>query len=217
MGSPPVASMDLWTAFALAAFAYAAVPGPGTVYVAAQAIMREPRSALWGALGLHCGGYVIVFASSAGLTALFSAVPVIYEGLKLLGAGYLVWLGGRMIFAGPGGPDRVDRSFHTDKHHPATFSQAVLVEILNPTTVVFYVAFLPQFIVPAGELPVWLQFLLLGALVNLIFSLCDLFTILLAGKIKAGVTNTGTGQRLVGWAGGSALIGLGLRLATDRS
>lgn len=76
-------SVDLWIAFALATITYAAVPGPGTVYIAAQAIMREPGAALRGALGLHVGGYVIVFASAAGLTILFSAVPIIYEGLKL--------------------------------------------------------------------------------------------------------------------------------------
>lgn len=211
-----MASVDLWMAFALATISYAAVPGPGTVYIAAQAIIREPRAALWGALGLHIGGYVIVFASAAGLTILFSAVPIIYEGLKLLGAGYLVWLGVRMICF-RSGPDETDRQVHPEKRQPATFSQGVLVEILNPTTVVFYVAFLPQFIAPAGDLPVWLQFLVLGILVNVIFSLCDLFTILIAGKIKTGVTSNATGRRIFGWMGGSVLIALGLRLAADRS
>lgn len=209
-------SADLWIAFALATITYAAVPGPGTVYIAAQTIMREPGAALQGALGLHVGGYVIVFASAAGLTILFSAVPIIYEGLKLLGAGYLVWLGSCMILRQPDA-DLPGRQAASGKQRPATFSQGVLVEILNPTTVVFYVAFLPQFIAPSGDVPVWAQFLVLGVLVNVIFSMCDLATVLIAWKIKAGVANTAPGRRIFGWVGGGTLIGLGVRLALDRS
>lgn len=209
-------STHLWIAFVLATLSYAAIPGPGTVYIAAQAVMRDPRAALWGALGLHVGGYAIVFGSAAGLTILFCAVPIVYEGLKLLGAGYLVWLGVRMIFTGSFA-DGVDRQCHPERPRVTTFSQGVLVEILNPTTVVFYVAFLPQFVSPGVGLPVWLQFLVLGVLVNLIFSLGDLCMIFLAGKIKMGVSNTETGRRIFGWMGGSVLVALGLRLATDRS
>lgn len=211
-----MASLDMWPAFVLAAVSYAAVPGPGTVYIAAQAVTREPRAALWGALGLHVGGYVIVFGSAAGLTALFSAVPVIYEGLKLLGAAYIVWLGIRMIARRPTA-EAGERQHSPGKRHPVTFSQGVLVEILNPTTVVFYVAFLPQFISPAGDLPVWLQFLVLGVLINLIFSLGDIFAILIAMKVKATASSSKVLQRISSWAGGTVLIAMGIRLATDRS
>ena len=211
-----MASVDLWMAFALATISYAAVPGPGTIYIAAQAIMREPKAALWGALGLHVGGYVIVFGSAAGLMILFSAVPIIYEGLKLFGAGYLIWLGLRMIVYRSDTQD-TDRRYRSEKRSPATFSQGMLVEVLNPTTVVFYVAFLPQFVAPTGDLPVWLQFLVLGVLVNLIFSLCDILTILIAVRIKTRVLNKAMGRRVFGWIGGSVLIALGFRLAADRS
>jgi len=203
-------------ALVLATISYAVVPGPGTIYIAGQVIVREPRAALWGALGLHIGGYVIVFGSAAGLMILFSAVPVIYEGLKLLGAGYLVWLGVQMI-AGRSGTQETDRRYHPAKRQPATFSQGVLVELLNPTTVVFYVAFLPQFVAPAGGAPVWFQLLIFGVVVNLIFSLCDLLTILVAARIKTGVIGSAAGRRLFGWIGGSVLVLLGLRLVAGRS
>lgn len=211
-----MASADLLMAFALAAVGYAAVPGPGTVYIAAQLIMRDPGAALWGALGLHVGGYVIVFGAAAGLTVLFSAVPVIYEGLKLVGAGYLVWLGVRLIVHRSDAA-ATDRPDVCGKRHPDTFSKGVFVEILNPTTIVFYVAFLPQFVVPAGDLPVWAQFLVLGVLVNLIFSLGDLFTLLIAAKVKQRAASSALGRWILGWLGGSVLIGLGIRLAADRS
>lgn len=207
-------SMELLAAFLLAAVSYALLPGPGTVYIAVQAIKGDLRAAVWGALGLHVGGYVIVLAAAGGLTFLFTAVPVLYQGLKLLGAAYLVWLGIGLI------ADRVGREQKSpdgDKaRHPVTFSQGVLVEILNPTTVVFYVAFLPQFIVPDAGLPVWGQFLLLGVVVNLIFSLGDVLTIALTEKLKTGVVSSASGRRVLGWIGGSALIALGARLVVDR-
>lgn len=210
-----MASAELLTALVVAAVSYAVVPGPGTVYVAAQAMMRDPRAAIRGAVGLHVGGYVIVIASAAGLTVLFNAVPVIYQGLKLLGAGYLVWLGIRMIFLRPGA-EEVDRLRRSGKRQPRTFSQGVLVEMLNPTTVVFYVAFLPQFIDPAGGLPVWVQFVVFGVLINWIFSLGDVVAIVIALKMKSRVAAGALGQRVVRWIGGSVLVGLGLRLAADR-
>ncbi len=210
-----MASAELWIAFLLATVAYAAVPGPGTVYIAVQAIMRDSRAALWGALGLHIGGYGIVFASAAGLTILFNAVPVIYGFLKLAGAAYLIWLGVRMIVARSGAD--ADQTTRRARRPPATLAQGMLVEVLNPTTVVFYVAFLPQFITPGGMMPVWFQFLVLGVLVNIIFSLCDLFAILFARKIQKGVANNTVGRRVASWAGGGTLITLGLRLAADRS
>lgn len=163
-----MASAELLTAFALATISYAAIPGPGTVYVAAQTVVRDPKAALWGALGLHVGGYVIVIGSAAGLTIVFSAVPIVYDGLKLAGAGYLVWLGFRMIVSGTGPRPGKQRPCH-EKRYPATLSRGAFLEILNPTTAVFYVAFLPQFIDPTGNLPVSLQFLVLGVLVNVIF------------------------------------------------
>ena len=92
-----MASIDLLVAFMIATITYAIVPGPGTFYIAAQTIAHDPLAALRGALGLHLGGYVIVVCSAAGLTALFAVVPMLYEGLKLLGAAYLVWLGIRII------------------------------------------------------------------------------------------------------------------------
>lgn len=129
--------MDLLVAFAMATMTYAIVPGPGTVYIAAQAVAHDPRAALRGALGLHLGGYVIVFCAAAGLTTLFSIVPFLYEGLKLLGALYLVWLGVQVIALKKKKAN--GRKRPPKRKLPTSFSQGVLIEILNPTTVVFTV------------------------------------------------------------------------------
>lgn len=207
-----MASGDLLLAFFAATIVYALVPGPGTAYVATQAVLRDRSAALLGALGLHVGGYAAVIASSAGLTLLFEVVPVLYDVLKFVGAAYLVWLGVRTIL---GARQRRDDGVEARPgKYPATFAQGVLVEILNPTTVFFYVAFLPQFIDPAGAVPVWAQFAILGVIVNVIFSLGDLAAVMVASMARRGVSRSGAWQIAARWLGGSALIGLGVRLAS---
>ena len=209
-------SVDALTAFAIATIAYAAVPGPGTVYVAAQAMAHDTGAALRAVLGLHVGGYVMVLAAAAGLTTLFAVVPVLYECLKLLGALYLVWLGVRMIVFRTS-TEATSAPLRPRDRRPPTFRQSVLVEVLNPTTAIFYVAFLPQFIAPSGSLPVWFQFIVLGVLVNLIFTLPDLVAILLAGRMRRAVSVSVRTRRLFQWIGGSILICLGLRMAAQRT
>jgi len=210
-----MASVDVLVAFAIATMTYAAVPGPGTIYIAAQAMAHDTGAALRAVLGLHVGGYVIVFAAAAGLTTLFAVVPTLYEGLKLLGALYIIWLGIQVIVF-RSDTDAIDTQIRATNRPPATFRQSVLVEILNPTTAIFYVAFLPQFIAPNASLPVWLQFFVLGVLVNVIFTLPDFVAILFAGRVKKVITMSVRARRMFQWIGGSILICLGLRMATQR-
>lgn len=88
---------------------------------------------------------------------------------------------------------------------------------MNPKTAVFFVAFLPQFVDPAGSIPVSIQLLLLGIFVNLAFSCADIVSVLLASTVARRVRRNGWGQRLARLVSGSILIGLGARLATSRS
>ncbi len=211
-----MASIEVLAAFMTATITYATVPGPGTIYIAAQAMAHDTKAALRAVLGLHIGGYVIVVSAAAGLTALFAAVPTLYQGMRLFGALYLIWLGVRIIV--------FQMDINTAKQHlqsrnkqPTTFLQSVFVEILNPTTAVFYMAFLPQFVVPTGTWPVWLQFIILGVVVNLTFTLPDFVAILLAAKMRKAVTISTRGRRIFQWIGGSVLIGLGVRMVTQRN
>ena len=92
-----------------------------------------------------------------------------------------------------------------------------MVEILNPKVAIFFIAFLPQFVDPAASLPIWLQFLILGTIVNFAFSSADIVTVLATSTVMAKLRHAGLGQKLVRLAGGSILIGLGVKLATDRT
>ena len=97
------------------------------------------------------------------------------------------------------------------------FLQSVTVELLNPKTALFFLAFLPQFVDAGADLPVWMQFLLLGVVVNIIFTVADLVGVVLASMILRGFQRS---ARLRGWvqkAGGTILVGLGLHLAFQRA
>lgn len=207
-------SSDLLIAFFTAAAIFAFIPGPGIVYVAAQTMAGGRTVGLAGTLGLACGGYVHVIAAAAGLSVVFHAVPPIYMAVKLLGAAYLVWLGISMIrakAAGAGGALVVAR-----KTGKRAFVEGVSVEMLNPKTAMFFLAFLPQFTDPAVRLPVWAQFMILGGTVNLMFALADVVAVLLASSVFNRIGRANRVQRAVQQVGGGILVALGMRLALHK-
>ena len=149
-----MADADTLMAFFLATAIFAYMPGPALIYATAQTIARGRRGGLMAAFGIHLGGYFHVVAATLGLGFLLSQVPVAYLVIKFAGAAYLVWLGFRMIV------QRVDETAREPvaSRRGRTFIQSVLVEVLNPKTAIFFIAFLPQFVDPAAAFPAWLQF-----------------------------------------------------------
>jgi threonine/homoserine/homoserine lactone efflux protein len=106
----------------------------------------------------------------------------------------------------------------TPKSARRAFLESIVVELLNPKVAIFFLAFLPQFVDPSAGLPVWLQFLVLGTIVNLTFSSADVVTVFAAATIVRTLKRggSGLGRKLLRYGGGSTLIGLGARLALDR-
>ncbi|MEX0760628.1 MAG: LysE family translocator [Tistlia sp.] len=203
---PPIETL---LAFAAATLLFAYMPGPAILYTAAQTLSRGRRGGLMAAFGIHCGGYLHVGAAALGLSAVLLHVPEAYATVKLAGAGYLVWLGVRMMRRPS---DAALPPAVAGRSASRAFLESVLVEVLNPKAALFFLAFLPQFVDPAAGLPVWAQFLVLGTLVNLAFSSADLATVALTDQILARLRRSGGLQRLFRLAGGGLLVALGLRL-----
>lgn len=206
-------SYELLLAFAAATAVFAYMPGPAMLYAAAQTLARGRRAGLMAAAGIHLGGYVHVIAAAFGLSAIFELVPEAYLAVKIAGAVYLVWLGIGIIRRRMDGAHVPGVAVKSARR---AFFESITVEVLNPKAALFFLAFLPQFVDPAAALPVWAQFLILGTIVNAVFSSADLVCIALASTLVRRIKNGGWGERLARWTGGSLLIALGLRLVIVR-
>ncbi|ESX93783.1 LysE family translocator [Mesorhizobium sp. LNJC403B00] len=208
-------STELLIAFFATTAIFAYIPGPAMLYAAAQTMARGRWSGLTAALGIHLGGYFHVFAAAAGLSVLFHAVPPLYMAVKLIGALYLIWLG-VSLFRKRGGGDTALPAIERKSARRAFF-ESITVEVLNPKTAIFFMAFLPQFIDASAGFPVWLQFVVLGTIVNLMFSSADIVCVLLAGMVIARLKRSSRAQRIMQRAGGAVLVGLGVHVALQKS
>ena len=207
-------SLEVLAAFFATTAVFAFIPGPAMLYAAAQTLARGKLAGLTATLGIHLGGYVHVIAAAAGLAVLFHAVPTLYLAVKLLGAAYLIWLG-VALFRAPAAGDAALPRF-ARKSARRAFFDSIAVEVLNPKTALFFLAFLPQFVDAGAAYPIWLQIFVLGTIVNLMFSTADIVAVLLAGAVIGRLRRSGRAQRLVQRAGGTVLVGLGLHVALQR-
>lgn len=205
--------LDLLIPFAIATAVFAYFPGPALLYTAAQTLARGRQAGFMAALGIHLGCYVHVFAAALGLSAVLQYVPNLYLALKLAGAAYLIWLGISM-WRQPAVVD--DAREPLAKTTRRALLESMIVEILNPKVALFFIAFLPQFVDPSASLPIAVQFLLLGVIVNVAFTSADVITVLLADHVVGWLKRSGRGMHITRWLGGGVLIALGLRLALVR-
>lgn len=203
---------DLLIPFFVATMIFACVPGPGLLYAAARTISQGRRAGWLAALGLHIGGYGHILATAFGLAALLQAVPVLYGAVKLAGAIYLIWLGYRMFTSH-------EVAILSSSQIPSSrkaIAESIVVELLNPKTALFYLSFLPQFTDLDAAFPVWLQLLLLGTIVNFMFSLTDLICVISSDKLTRLLTASQSANRFVRRIGGGILVALGLNLAVSK-
>lgn len=201
--------MELYLAFAITTATFALIPGPAMLYAAARTLAGGRRAGLMASLGLHLGGYVHVIAAAAGLALLFHAVPPLFTAMKLAGSAHLVWLG-LSLFRDRNTTRRPELAPLSAER---AFAQSIVVEVLNPKTAIFFLAFLPQFVDATASLPVWAQLLLLGTTVNLTFSAVDIVCVFFASAVMSKLQRSRTSQRIMQRIGGSILVALGARLA----
>jgi threonine/homoserine/homoserine lactone efflux protein len=190
--------------FALAALLLAVTPGPAVLYIVARSVHQGRRAGMLSALGIAAGGLVHVLAAVAGLSALLVSSALAFTAVRWAGAVYLVWLGVKTLRGGadaeagsppPAPPRRI-------------FLQGFVVNVLNPKTALFFLAFLPQFVSPArGSVPA--QILLLGLTFIAIASTSDLTYALLAGTVARRVGRTARARRATRLVTGGAYLALG--------
>ncbi len=211
----PMPSLELLIPFFLTSAIFACVPGPGMLYAAAQTLSLGRRAGWWSALGFHIAGLGHIAAAAFGVSALLAVVPALFTAMKLAGAAYLIWMGLRYLTGGRAAlPAAAGRGRVSARK---ALRDSVIAETLNPKSALFYLAFLPQFTEASAAFPVWLQIVVLGLVVNLLFSLTDAVLIELSHALASRL---GASERILlvlRRVGGGLLILLGARLALTRA
>src|SRR5215217_3065628 len=131
--------------FVVAALALLLVPGPAVLYVVARSVDQGRPAGLASVLGVGIGSLVHIAFAAVGLSALLASSAAAFGVVKWLGAAYLIWLGlQRLLTRGEDAPAAV-----APDHLSRIFLQGVVVNVLNPKTALFFLAFLPQFVDPS--------------------------------------------------------------------
>ncbi len=195
--------------FFAAALTLAVIPGPGMLYVLARTVRGGRREGVLSTLGTGVAGLLHTLAAALGVSAILATSAVAFAVIKWLGAAYLVYLGVRMLLE----KDTLEVDTKSLTSSKNAFTQGILTEVLNPKTALFFLAFIPQFVNPAGH--VFLQFVTLGFITTLLTSGADLIVAFAAGSLS-GVLKNRRGRKVQRVASGGALIGLGVYVAVER-
>jgi threonine/homoserine/homoserine lactone efflux protein len=198
----------LYAFFLLAAVALLAVPGPAVVYVVSQSIEGGRRAGLVSTVGIHCGTLVHAAAAALGLSSLLVSSTRAFESVKYAGAAYLVFLGVRTLLTRRPADAQPAAQLDTKRR----LTRGAVVQILNPKTTLFFVAFLPQFVeVDAGA--VGPRILILGLTFAVLGLLSDGAYALAAGTLAGRPGGRDRAAAAGRWVSGTIGLGLGLTAA----
>lgn len=202
--------IQIWLAFVAASTALLLIPGPTVLLVLSYAISQGKRVALATVAGVAFGDLLAMSASLAGLGALVLASSTLFTALKWVGAAYLIYLGVRLFrSASTASLGDVENVAQTSAAN--VFGHATAVTALNPKSIVFFIAFVPQFIVVGN--PLLPQFSILIATFVGLAAINALAYALLADKLRAKIAN----PSVLTWfsrLGGTALVAMGVATAT---
>lgn len=204
-------SLEVLFPFLVATVVFAFIPGPGMFYMSVQTMVRGRQAGWLSAAGFHLAGYLHIFAAAFGVTLLLQAMPTFFAVLKLLGAAYLIWMGAKMILEA-----RKQGVVPTLPPQPPAlraFKDSFAVEILNPKTALFFLAFLPQFASPDASAPLWLQIVILGAVANLAFSATDIVCVLFSERLALWAARSRGLARIGQQIGGGLFVAMGVHIA----
>lgn len=201
-------------AFLAASIMLNLIPGPDTFYILGRSLSQGRMTGIASALGVSGGAVCHTLAAAIGLSALINASPTAFWVVKLLGAAYLLYLGVQMI-------KHSKVAFHSVATGPnrqffSVFKQGVLTNALNPKVALFFLAFLPQFIDANTGSP-FFSFIILGmtfVVTSTVWGFCLAF---LSSTISQKLRENPRYLEYLNKMTGTLLIGLGIRLALDKS
>ena len=192
--------------FVLAALALLIVPGPAVLYVVARSIEHGRRAGVVSVLGIHVGTLVHIAAATLGLSALVLSSAVAFTAVKIAGAVYLIGLGlWTLLSKHP----ETEIPLGGERNLRRAFAQGIVVNVLNPKTALFFLAFLPQFVDPNAEHPA-VQIAFLGVLFALLGLITDSIWAIAAGTAGGMLRRPRRFVRTQRYVSGTVYIGLGV-------
>jgi len=195
--------------FVVAIIVFLLIPGPGNLALITSTSKGGLRGGLGATLGVMAGDQVLLWAAVAGVSAVMAAYPAAFRAVQWLGAAYLAWLGMKMLLAKPGSAPILQIK---PSHY---FRQSLLITLLNPKAIVFYMAFFPLFVSPAQHQGLTTFAVMAGTIAGLTFAyglLAVLLTYFLAERLRASPVVSSGLEKLAG----IFLIGFGIKLAVSR-
>jgi threonine/homoserine/homoserine lactone efflux protein len=189
-------------------------PGPDTIYILGRTLAQGRRAGVTSVLGISTGCLVHTIAAAFGLSAILTASALAFNCVKIAGAGYLIYLGMRMLWERNKSEITQASRFSTGQKW-LIYRQAVITNVLNPKVALFFLAFLPQFVVLDGSTRV-VPFLFLGAVFILNGTLYCLLLVFFASAVMQRLRQDPATGHLIKRLTGVAFIGLGLRLALEK-
>ncbi|HKP18484.1 MAG TPA: LysE family translocator [Gaiellaceae bacterium] len=200
-------SAHAFAVFVPAAIVLLAIPGPAVLYIVATSVEGGRRHGLLSVAGVHLGSLVHVAAAVAGLSALIVSSAIAFSTVKYVGAAYLVFVGIRKWLERD---EPAEIQARPPRSGRRVFTQGVIVNVLNPKTALFFLAFLPQFV--DRDQTVWTQIAVLGLCWVALGLLSDGAYALAGGTIGGLIRRR---RRAVRYASGGIFVGLGAVAATS--
>jgi len=192
------------------------LPGPNSVYVMTVASRKGVGMGYRGACGIFLGDTILMVLSATGVASLLHSTPALFYALKYAGAAYLAWLGFKLLKSAwqgwRGEADSAGASAVSEAQELRPFRTALVISLMNPKAILFFVSFFIQFVAPDYDYPA-LSFLILGVIVQ-VCSAIYLTLLIFAGARLAQTFRQHRRLAAAGTGGvGAAFIGFGVKLA----
>jgi len=198
-----------YATFVVTILVFLLIPGPGNLALVTSTGKGGMRGGLAATFGVILGDQVLMWLAVAGVAALLAAYPAAFQAVQWLGAAYLAWLGGKMILAKPGAAPVL----HIKPHH--YLQQAMMITLLNPKAILFYMAFFPLFVDPVRQQGLLTYAFMAVTIAVLTFGYglaATLLTHFLAERMRASPMLAHLLEKIAGLF----LIGFGVKLVVSR-
>jgi threonine/homoserine/homoserine lactone efflux protein len=199
-----------WITFLSAALLLNVSPGPDLGFILAHTVRGGRACGFAAMLGVWTGAFGHALFAAAGLSALLAASATAYTAVKWVGAGYLLWLGIQALRSR--GAFSVPREGVPALRPGRIYLQGVFIDLLNPKAAIFFLAFLPQFVVPEAG-PAWMQLLLHGVLIIVVAAMVEPFFVLMGDRVSTCLRGSPRFCRWMDRGLGTFFVLLGVRLA----